>query len=523
VKLRAVVLLCALTNFSVLAGCTDELYRAVWDAGATGRPDATGSGGNTAQGGAPPVLDGGAPRDAVAGAGEAGRMIVDAAGDATADVPVDAASDAPVDATDEVAPPTPVELVGAPLVFAPTASSFGLNVVVSNGDPSELRARVRAPGAETWTDAALPELPAPDIAQWRCDGLSAGTLYEYEIVVAQNEAGRPLFSGTAMTQREPGERFAFAMLTDSHIAPRNEVPIDLQTNGFAEDTLLQVARDIREGHPDFIIHGGDMLDFHQFGFNLPPPDEFWTRMGYLNYRRLLADTLGEAAHFPVIGNWDGENGCYTAEEIDLSRTQRLLYLPGPEPTTYPQGGSAYEDYYAFTWGDALFVVLNVMSYTTTWHLLGTDPGVPDDWTLGDAQLTWLEQTLANATSRWRFLFIHHTVGGAAGDPANTAYGRGGGQAAYVGEQAVVHALMQQYAVQVFFYGHDHVFTDMVVDGIHYTLPGSAGAPWKFPDTTTGYGEYWTDSGHARVEVNPESVRVDFIAMGGAVICSYSLN
>jgi len=33
-------------------------------------------------------------------------------------------------------------------------------------------------------------------------------------------------------------------------------------------------------------------------------------------------------------------------------------------------------------------------------------------------------------------------------------------------------------VQIFFYAHDHVFTDMVVDGIHYTLPGSAGAPWK---------------------------------------------
>ena len=438
------------------------------------------------------------------------------------DAAPDAASDAPVDANEEAAPPDLVELFGAPLIFAPTASTFGLNVVVSNGDPSELRARVRAPGAETWTEAAAPDVPAADIAQWEIGGLDAGTLYEYEIVAAQNEAGRPLFSGTAMTQREPGKRFAFAMLTDPHIAPRDPVPTDLQTNSSPEETLLQVARDIRVGHPDFMINGGDMLDFHQFGFNLPPPDGSWTRLGYLNYRRLLGNTLGEAAHYAVIGNWDGENGCYTAEEIDRSRTQRLLYLPGPEPSTYPEGGSAYEDYYAFTWGDALFVVLNVMSYTTTWHLLSGDPGVPDDWTLGSAQLAWLEQTLANATSRWRFLFIHHTVGGAAGDPANSAYGRGGGQAAYVGEQAVVHELMQQYGVQVFFYGHDHVFTDMVVDGIHYTLPGSAGAPWKFPDTTTGYQEYWTDSGHARVEVDPEGVRVDFIALGGAVLYSYSL-
>jgi hypothetical protein len=43
----------------------------------------------------------------------------------------------------------------------------------------------------------------------------------------------------------------------------------------------------------------------------------------------------------------------------------------------------------------------------------------------------------------------------------------------------VHQLMQDHGVQIFFYGHDHTFTDMVVDGIHYTMPGSAGAVWMF--------------------------------------------
>ncbi len=155
-------------------------------------------------------------------------------------------------------------------------------------------------------------------------------------------------------------------------------------------------------------------------------------------------------------------------------SQRLLYAPGPGPTPIPKGGSANGDYYAFTWGDALFVVLNVMTYTPTCHLLGNGPGLPDDWTLGAAQLAWLDQTLAHATSKWRFLFIHHTVGGAAGNADDTAYGRGGGQAAYVGEQATIHAMMLQYGVQIFFYAHDHVFTDMVVDGIHYTAAGERG-------------------------------------------------
>jgi 3',5'-cyclic AMP phosphodiesterase CpdA len=163
-----------------------------------------------------------------------------------------------------------------------------------------------------------------------------------------------------------------------------------------------------------------------------------------------------------------------------------------------------------------------MTYTPTCHLLGLDPGLPDDWTLGAAQLAWLEQTLARATAKWRFTFIHHTVGGKAGNDTDAAYGRGGGQAARVGEQARVHDLLMRHGVQIFFYAHDHVFTDMVVDGIHYTLPGSAGAPWKFTPAETGYTSYWPDSGYGRVRVSPTSVTVDFVAMGGSVISSYTL-
>jgi 3',5'-cyclic AMP phosphodiesterase CpdA len=329
-----------------------------------------------------------------------------------------------------------------------------------------------------------------------------------------------------VTTRPAGSAFSFAVLTDSHIPPRDPLPtgthVGSDIDADMETTLLAVTRDVAAGDPDFLVNMGDMLDFHVFGFNDPPPTSNWSRLGYQNYRRLLGDTLGRAAHFPVIGNWDGENGCRSAEEIERSRSQRLLYVPGPKPGTYEQGGSPTEDYYAFVWGDALFIMLNVMSYTPTCHLLYADPGAPDDWTLGPAQLAWLEQTLAASTSKWRFTFIHHTVGGAAGDFANSAYGRGGGQAAHVGEQAVIHDMLQRYGVQIFFYGHDHVFTDMVVDGIHYTLPGSAGAPWKFVGSETGYTDFLPDSGYGRVSVDPDHVQVDFVALGGKVLRTFTI-
>lgn len=409
-----------------------------------------------------------------------------------------------------------IGLRGAPLVFTPTAQGFGLSVVLETGDPSRLQARVRAAGSDVWEPLIAPRIPAPDLAEWTFDGLAPGARYEYAVVAGDGEA--VLYAGSAVTQRPAGDPFTFALIADSHIGTD-----PFYGNQGDWETLAAVSAEVAAADPDLVIHLGDMLDFHNVGFNDPPPDGSWTRTAYLNYRTLLGDTTAHAAHFPVIGNWEGENGTYTDEQIAWSREQRWRYVPAPDPGTYPEGGSAGEDYYAFTWGDALFVVLNVMSYTTTEHLLSTDPGLPDDWTLGEAQLGWLADTLAAARARWRFVLIHHPVGGAAGNDINSAYGRGGGQAAAVGEQALVHQLMLDHDVQVFFYAHDHVFTDMVVDGVHYTEPGSAGAIWMFTAAETGYAEAWLQSGWGRVDVGPDAVGVQLIALGGEILHEYTVD
>lgn len=410
-----------------------------------------------------------------------------------------------------------LRLCGAPLVLRPTEHGFDLNVLLAGGDPSGLVARVRPAGGDAWDAPIPPQVPAPDLAQWNVEGLAPGTRYEYQIMTS-GEGGELLYAGGAVTQRRAGDAFTFALISDSHIGSDWAF-----TNQGDWCTLVKVAGAVGEAAPDFVLNLGDMLDFHNFGFNEPPPDGANTRRAYRNYRVLLGDTLGKVAHFPVIGNWEGESGWYTPEDLDRSRQQRILYMPGPLPTTYPESGSPAQDYYAFTWGDALFVVLNVMSYTPTEHLLSTSGGAPDDWTLGTEQLDWLSRTLAGATAKWRFLFIHHAVGGAAGDAENSAYGRGGGRAAYVGEQAKVHQLMLDHGVQIFFYGHDHVFTDMTVDGIHYSEPGTAGAIlWMFSSELTGYQQSWLEPGWARVTVQPETVQVEFVSTEGRTIHGYTL-
>jgi predicted phosphodiesterase len=108
------------------------------------------------------------------------------------------------------------------------------------------------------------------------------------------------------------------------------------------------------------------------------------------------------------------------------------------------------------------------------------------------------------------------VGGDAGDDINSRYGRGGGRAAKTGEQALIHGWMRRFGAQALFYGHDHVFTDIVADGIHYVCVGSAGAPWKFGTAETGYDRFWTPSGFTWVDVSRESLRISFIGASEAV-------
>lgn len=409
-------------------------------------------------------------------------------------------------------------LLGAPVVFAPTTHGFGINAVLAQGSPSALRAQVRPRGQPTWGSALAPVTRAQDLAEWTIDGLSPGAGYEYRLSAQGPGVETQLFQGAVTTQRPAGQPFTFALVTDTHIGA------DLSyTNQGNPQTLQAASAAIADVGPDFVVNLGDMLDFHEYGFNTPPPDSSITRAAYLNYRQTFGTTIANAAHFLAIGGWDSESGCNTPDEIERSRSQRLLYLPGPTPLTYPEGGSQYQDYYAFTWGDALFVVLNVYTYTLTCHLLGEYPGSADDWTLGDDQLSWLQKTLAGSSARWKFLLIHHPAGGNAGDDDDSAYGRGGGRAAQVGQQATVHAMMRQYGVQIFFYGHDHVFTDMTVDGIHYSLPGSAGAIWYFTPAETGYTQDWEVPGWGRVTVAPDGVHVQFLDLSGQILYEYSLN
>jgi len=403
-------------------------------------------------------------------------------------------------------------------------------------------------------DAPPLEVPAQALVELSVAGLGAGSAWRWQLDFAESQAGerqaaavrRGVARGRFVTTRPRGASFTFAVFSDTHVFPASiepelppEIALDERVLDYAMDNLFWY-RTTRErvadeaaavfakmgaDRPDFAVSLGDVFDLHGRGFNWAFTTQELADAAHLEARRTLGGLHDCGALFQALGNWEGESGCHPAAQRELAKRARLRHEMNPRPTTSPWGGSADEDYFAFEWGDLLGVVLNVRGYTPTAHHMDPsekNPGAADDFTLGVEQKKYLEASLAKGDHAYKALFLHHVVGGNGGNPFDTAYGRGGGRAAKVGEQAWVHELCRKHGVQVIFYGHDHVFTDMVVDDVHYTLPGTTSAPWRFSPEETGYEQSWPDSGYARVTVAPEQMGVELVSLSGAVLHSYAV-
>jgi hypothetical protein len=129
--------------------------------------------------------------------------------------------------------------------------------------------------------------------------------------------------------------------------------------------------------------------------------------------------------FISMGNHEGEAGWNlngTANNIAVWGTnERKKYFPNPYPDGFYTGDTIThnfvgkrQNYYAWTWGDALFIVLDPYWYTTP----KPDANHGWYWSLGKVQYDWLRKTLETSKSKFKFVFAHQIIGG-------TPEGRGG--------------------------------------------------------------------------------------------------
>ncbi len=408
-----------------------------------------------------------------------------------------------------------------PLLTRPTGSSIRVSAL-NNSKPAEAVVELRKEGTPDWKRPQPPlKVEGYTMFDWNLQELVPATRYEYRILLKQGseESFRQTANGSFITQRKGPSTYTALLMTDPHTGyfPPGSNPVL---------TLDRVVQNASRVKADFVLDLGDNVAWagsREYG----QTNQGRAVSAYAQYRRQIGPLSAHCPHFALIGNWSGESGKFSEKSIQLAASVRRSLLPGPNHQTYPQGGSEGEDYYAFSWGDVLYIMLNIQTYSKPsapdkFPTLMADVNKIEEWTLGQKQMGWFETTLKNATERYRFVCIHHPAGGNAGDTLNTLYGRGGSRAWNTGEQLRIHNLMKKHKVQIFFYGHDHVFVDDIVEGIHYTLPGSCGAPWHFTKEETGYERFWPESGHAQLDITPEKATVTFFNLEGKNFYNFSV-
>lgn len=413
---------------------------------------------------------------------------------------------------------THTELLGGP-------TDHSISLQMSFDDPVEMCVQYGTTQGSLTQQTPWTAIPAGDPRTVVVDGLLPNTQYYYR--VCYREPGAATFTARSEyrfhTQRSPGSTFAFVVQADPHVDEQSDTDI------YRRCLLNQL-----EDGPDFMIDLGDIL----------MSDKLKNTSGKLNhdtitYRSHLMRSFYElSGHsvplFIALGNHEGEAGWQlngTAENVAVWGTgDRKRFFVNPEPNEFYSGDTTHyaivgqrNAYYSWEWGDAQFIVLDPYWFTKP---------KPDSlngwrWTLGKAQYDWLKSTLEKSSAKYRFVFAHQLIGG---DPD----GRGGVEFADLyewggknldgtdgfaknrpGWYKPIKDLLSEHRVTIFFHGHDHFFGKQDKDCLVYQeTPQPSHPNFSNAGQADDYGYYegqiLPNSGHLRVTVSPEGVKVEYV-------------
>jgi len=383
-------------------------------------------------------------------------------------------------------------------------------------------------------------LATNDPTEVQLEGLKADNQYHYRL--RYRKVGETAFATRPEcrfhTQRSSGSSFTFGIQGDSH--PERAQMSD--PNLYAR-TLLQAA----SVPPDFYICMGDDFSIT----TLQTLDEESVNSRYTLQRPFLG-LIGQTAPVFLLNGNHEQASLFNFDQTDdrhqaavWAQTARNKYFPTIGPDEFYSGNSEkldgigpLKDYYSWTWGDALFVVLD-----NYWHSRSqVDSGLHekgggknadgseagghknrDFWgiTMGDAQYHWFKKTLESSKAKYKFVFAHHVLGTQRGGvDVSHLYEWGGHnkrgdfefQERRPGWEMPIHDLMVKHGVTIFFQGHDHLFCQQERDGVIYQevpMPADQGYE-TYNEDRYGSGIKLPNSGHLRVTVSPDHVQVDYL-------------
>lgn len=433
-------------------------------------------------------------------------------------------------------PATPTPTATAPTAVTVPTGVFPGNVVLGRPTDSSVTASLLS---DTTLDAYLEYGVAPGVytdgtfsarvsagqpMDVLMERLLADTQYFYRLRF--HRPGETGFAAgeerTFHTQRRPGSTFTFTLDADPHNRDPN----------FNADVYRSALRTALADKPDFHVNLGDTF----MAEKLAPSSYSQVEATYREMRPFFGSLADSAPLFLVNGNHDGELGWLlngTPNNLAVWATQaRQSFYPNPVPGNFYSGSAASEPligvrdgYYAWTWGDALFVVLDPFWYSTP-----KPRTAEDNWnlSLGQAQYEWLKRTLETSDAKYKFVFAHNLVGGMdqnmrGGVEAADKYEWGGhnanGSSGFAAErpdwEAPIHQLLADNDVTIFFHGHDHLFVKQDLDGVVYQeVPQPSYRQYDKTSSAQQYGYTSGDvlgcCGYLRVTVSPSAVTVDYV-------------
>ncbi len=401
-----------------------------------------------------------------------------------------------------------------------------ITVSVMSQKPLEVFLRYGLAAAATLRETDRRNLQPNEPAEWLLEGLAPDQEHRYELHAKAVDSAdfEKRSAHTFRTARKPGSGFSFAVQADSHL--------DQATRA---DVYSKTLETIEAEKPDFFVDLGDTFMTDKF------PNHLQSMPQYLAQRDFLGRVARSGALFLVLGNHDGERGDRFNGSADSmpgwSNTLRKRLFPNPEPNGFYSGNNVetpplgrLQNYYAWTWGDALLIVLDPF-WPTRERARGAEAPADANWsrTLGDEQYKWLKKTLEASKARYKFVFIHHLVGGLdrsarGGAEAAKLYEWGGRSASGENEFAKyrpgwtmpIHEMLVKHEVSAVFHGHDHFYARQELDGIAYVLvaqPGHAGGGDAGRSAEQyGYvtGVMKSPPGHVLVKISPTEATVEYV-------------
>jgi hypothetical protein len=397
---------------------------------------------------------------------------------------------------------------------------------------------------------AATSLPSGRPVEFELAGLQPNSRYFYRLRYKSAADGtfQADTEASFRTQRAPGQSFAFALQADSHPERGNTM--------FNADLYVRTLQLVAADQPDFYLTLGDDFSVD----NLTTTNASTVAALYARQRNWLAGVGRGTPLFLVNGNHE-QGAAYllngTPDNVAVyAQTARNLYFPQPGPDLFYTGDETpvehiglLRDYYAWTWGDALFVVIDPY-----WHspvavdsVYGGGDKTKDPWAIthGEAQYRWLKGTLEGSTARYKFVFAHHVNGrGRGGVEVAKEYEWGGSNDKGVyefdtkrpGWGLPIHQLLARNKVTVFFQGHDHIFARQSLDGVTYQeCPIPADYTYTaFNEDAYTSGVKYPNAGYLRVTVSPADVLVQYVRAflpadetggrkNGEIAYSYSVN